>query len=436
MIRIVTESATPRLTYTLDMVFTALSGVPWTLIHSTESADDTEGPVLYYGGPPTTHYPWIGSAGLLFEDKVYPLSPGILHREPVPGLFPVAGTPLGFDAFSAVFYMLSRYEEYTTRERDPLGRFPAKASLAYTQNFLDKAVVNHWVSEIQNLIKQYYPAVQFKTEAFTLLPTIDIDIAFKYKYRSFPRTGGAALKSLVNGRFYEFTERFTVCLNLKRDPFDTLDFIRDLHLEYAPDARYFFLLADYGDKDKGIPPGNPAFRSYIRNFSKNNACGLHPSFKSNLDPELLGKEFRIFHEITGDPCRISRQHFLKLTLPETYRNLIRMGVQEDYSMGFADYPGFRAGIASPFYFFDLTENKATSLKIWPITFMDGTLKDYLHLTDEQGLDLACRLTDQVKSVNGTLISLFHNESLSNTGRFKGWQSLYQRFLRYASTKNT
>lgn len=433
MITLITVSDSPRLRYTLNMVFTELSGVPCIL--TTDVQAKPEGPVLMYGVAPEPGYPWIGSAGLLFEDTVHDLIPGIFRRDNVPALFPVSGPPgsPGFDAFSAVFYMLSRYEEYSSEKRDSMGRFPATESYAYQQGFLEKAVVNHWVAEIQELIHRYYPDYQFKKSEYTFIPTIDIDIAFKYKYRSILRTGGAAAKSLLNGRFSEFGERISVCMNLKKDPFDTLGYISELHQQVNTNARYFFLFADYGDKDKGIPPGNPSFRTYIQEFCKNGQCGLHPSFASNADEQLLETEFRHFYEITGSPCIYSRQHFLKLSLPGTYQRLIRMGVQEDYSMGFADLPGFRAGIASPFYFYDLSKNSATQLKIWPITFMDGTLKDYMQLSDDQCLELAFRLTDEVKSAGGTLISLFHNESLSNTGRFKGWQSLYLQFLRYATT---
>jgi hypothetical protein len=41
-----------------------------------------------------------------------------------------------FDLFAAAFYLLSRYEEYLSQEKDQYGRFPAEASLAFKAGFL------------------------------------------------------------------------------------------------------------------------------------------------------------------------------------------------------------------------------------------------------------------------------------------------------------
>jgi len=42
------------------------------------------------------------------------------------------------------------------------------------------------------------------------------------------------------------------------------------------------------------------------------------------------------------------------------------------------------------------------------------------------------IIDKVKKVNGTFISLWHNESLSEKWRWKGWRIVYDRLLEYAS----
>ena len=65
---------------------------------------------------------------------------------------------------------------------------------------------------------------------------------------------------------------------------------------------------------------------------------------------------------------ISDYLFLNLT-----RILIDAGIAEDYSMGYPDEPGFRAGIARPYYFYDVAEDHQTNLKIFPFQVMDATL---------------------------------------------------------------
>ncbi|MBT4780252.1 MAG: hypothetical protein HON97_07420, partial [Polaribacter sp.] len=43
------------------------------------------------------------------------------------------------------------------------------------------------------------------------------------------------------------------------------------------------------------------------------------------------------------------------------------------------------------------------------------------------------LKNQVKAVDGLFITLFHNESLSNYLRWKGWKRLYESMLKIATS---
>jgi hypothetical protein len=127
----------------------------------------------------------------------------------------------------------------------------------------------------------------------------------------------------------------------------------------------------------------------------------------------------------------SRQHFLKLDLPTTYRNLINLDIRDDYTMGYALLPGFRASICDPFPFYDLDLESETKLIIHPFTVMDGTLRDYMNLGIEEAISSIHKLIDEVKAVEGTFISLWHNESLSDQQRWKGWRNVYESMIRYA-----
>ena len=95
-------------------------------------------------------------------------------------------------------------------------------------------------------------------------------------------------------------------------------------------------------------------------------------------------------------------------------------------MGYAKQPGFRASTCTPFYFYDLDFEIQTPLKLFPFTFMDVTLKDYLNLSNEEALEKILELKKEVQQVNGTFISLFHNETLSENDRWKGWNEIYKK----------
>ena len=128
----------------------------------------------------------------------------------------------------------------------------------------------------------------------------------------------------------------------------------------------------------------------------------------------------------------SRQHFLIIDLPSTYHRLIRSGIRDDYSMGFAALNGFRAGIASSFLFFDLNKN-GDSNKGPPGSVYGCDTQELPTVSDplKKGIAEIRHLMDAVHSVGGECIGLWHNESLSDKGEWKGWKNVFEEMLRYA-----
>jgi hypothetical protein len=102
-------------------------------------------------------------------------------------------------------------------------------------------------------------------------------------------------------------------------------------------------------------------------------------------------------------------------------------------MGYSGQPGFRASICSPFYFYDLDIDKQTDLKIIPFAAMEATFKYYLKATPQEAIKEINELIDVVKLVNGTFVSVWHNESLSEQGLWKGWKEVYINVLEKASS---
>jgi len=94
-------------------------------------------------------------------------------------------------------------------------------------------------------------------------------------------------------------------------------------------------------------------------------------------------------------------------------------------MGYADNVGFRAGICTPFTFFDLLEDKEISVTIHPFAYMDGSLNQYLGLSIEESIQKIKQLKREVKAVNGQFIGVWHNETLNDKGIWKGWKTVYE-----------
>ena len=145
---------------------------------------------------------------------------------------------------------------------------------------------------------------------------------------------------------------------------------------------------------------------------------------------MVKEEINRLSEVLNREVTMSRQHFLRLSLPSTYQILIELDVTDDYSMGYASQAGFRAGYADTFQFFDLENDMKTKLNIHPFALMDGTMRDYLDLDVHESYEKAKKLIDEVKNVNGTFILLWHNETLSGEKRWEGWITLYRKILDY------
>ncbi len=106
----------------------------------------------------------------------------------------------------------------------------------------------------------------------------------------------------------------------------------------------------------------------------------------------------------------NRFHFLKFQLPISYQKLVEAGVGEDYSMGYAKHSGFRASIANAFYWYDLRQEKQTTLMIYPFVFMDATIRYHQSQNDEWIKNKLESYLDRIIEVKGTCIVLWHNDT--------------------------
>ena len=85
---------------------------------------------------------------------------------------------LNLDIFGSAFFMLSRYEELVTQDRDEHDRFPATASIAYKANFLDRPIVNEYLEILWTCLSELWPGLQRKKRTFRKFISCDVDHPF------------------------------------------------------------------------------------------------------------------------------------------------------------------------------------------------------------------------------------------------------------------
>ena len=77
--------------------------------------------------------------------------------------------------------------------------------------------------------------------------------------------------------------------------------------------------------------------------------GLHGSFYSYNNLEMLRKEKKLLEEVLNDKVVGTRQHHLNLSIPETWKYHEKIGLKYDTSLGCKEDVGFKWGTCFPFY---------------------------------------------------------------------------------------
>jgi len=431
MLTIYTPRITKRISFVMNVVFKILLDVEYRLTDCADFFAQASAPKFVYAQEPIPDEHFILQHPIMTEIEICRQTIEISEYDGEPVFFhaPHPASLLPFDIFAIVFYLISRYEEYLPFEKDLFGRFPATQSLAHNAGFLQKPLADILVLKFAEKLQATLPYFHYQKTKFQYIATYDIDNAYLYKHKGFIRSAGGMCKQLLKGNFKECKERISVLTNAKPDPNNVYAHLHRLQEKFNFPVYYFILFADKGVNDHGLSPKNKHFRALIRTLQQSGTVGIHPSFGSASDADKLRREIAELSNVIGKNITCSRSHFLILRFPETYRNLLRNGITDDFTLGYADQPGFRASISKPFPFFDLSDNQQTPLTLHPFACMDATLKRYLSLSPEQSLPLLHTLIDKVKAVGGIFISLWHNESFA-TAECAG-RELYEKVLEYA-----
>ena len=427
------ETLSPRSEYVFNHIFVKQLGLKIQFTTKINDFLNSDQPKLSYTTQKPANGVFFQAHSLLSETTIVEQDIHLSFYKKIPIFFlsPNSQSALPFDPFAAAFYMLSRYEEYLCCQKDTFSRFPAHESLAFKNKFLQIPVVDRWILFIKEVLSAAYPNLNFKEDNFKYINTIDIDNAFAYLEKGFFRTIGAFIRSIIQLNYQDFLDRLNVLFFHKKDPYDTYNFLLDIHNKYNLKTIIFFLLANYGRLDRNVSYKSLKYQSIIKHLNKFFNIGIHASYASNSNPKKLKLEIDRLSSIIGAKITNNRQHYLALNLPYSYQNLIVNNISNDYSMGFPSQLGFRAGTSHSFVFFNLQNNAITNLLIHPFCVMDVTLMNYLKLKPANALSAIKLLVDEVKYVNGCFISIWHNESLRDSMKLNKWHAVYEDMIRYS-----
>lgn len=322
------------------------------------------------------------------------------------------------DLVASTYFLITRYEEIISRNiRDEHGRFPGKQSLPYRAGFLHRPVVEEYGLYLRNKLRQLGAKLPEEKQGIQKINlTHDVDAPF------YCRSWRNVLREVKNGN-----NIITALKNkngrLENDPFYTFPWI------FEEDERVRTVLGKKRCKiicffkaGGNTVQDRPVYKLTNKDIKKLfSLCdtyqieiGLHSSYQAGKEPEQIVKEKKRLQSATGKKIMINRHHFLSCREPEDTLFLQKAGINQDYTLGYADVAGFRLGTCHPVRWINPVTRKLTSLTLHPLTMMECSLSEekYMGLSYEEALEYSQELIKQTKKHRGELTLLWHNTAFA------------------------
>lgn len=364
-----------------------------------------------------------------------------------------------FDFISVSFLLLSREEEYHDVLRDVHNRFQYTASLACQYRFIGLPLVDEYAMLLRQwILRWFHPQIAIRPRQPQIIPTHDIDLLYRFynpwqAFRSIfgrdlllDRSLSAVKESL--GEYREWKK------DTRKDPYikSILQLIQDAR-QYGQQARFFFKGLTAGAVDTTYDVFDPNVRYCIDKILENDMLlGVHGSYESYDNIVQFGLEKENLERVSGLSVTSCRQHYLRFNLARNLQgeeldvtrkfatsrtpdyNLTTTlqvwkfcGIRHDYTLGYAEQPGFRCSTCHPYPLYDLENDCPTEIIEHPLIVMDGSLFDHLKLDIEESLLLMRHLYRRCQAVEGDFIILWHNHTCCR--QFKGfYQKIYLNFM--------
>jgi hypothetical protein len=415
----------PERRYILGVVLSDWLGLDWTLRQGERAdvritlSEDPEGtavvlPDVLFATAPDA---WLTPASL----------PAV--RRAQDGLPVLYGSEDDVDVLGGAFFMLTRYEELVVADRDRFGRFPAAASVATREGFLDMPIVDAYVERLWDALSAAWPRLQRTPRAFEVVLTHDIDdplttiehgprdvlrqLGGDLIRRRDPRLAGRRLRSLVGDH--------------RVDPNNTFDFLMEVSERHGLRSAFYFL-AHRDERPRQGPYlfEHPWVRALIGQIARRgHEVGIHPSHCTYRDAERTLEELTRLRRVAESEGVQQeqwggRQHFLRWANPDTWRNWETAGLRYDSTLAYSEAVGFRAGTCHAYRAFDLQARRALDLQERPFQVMDVALLSSMALPLDAARATVLQIAAQCRRYRGSMGILWHNNTLLRSAREQRW----------------
>jgi hypothetical protein len=336
---------------------------------------------------------------------------------------------LGIDVFGSAFFMLTRYEEAIGDHRDIHDRFPASASLAFREGFLDRPVIDEYVEVLWSTLQRLWPQLRRHQRRYSLRVTCDVDHPYHPSASSLKRLlmrmGGEALRKRSIKASWKPVRNYIASRSgdWQNDPYHHMvDWMMDVN-EHAGNKVAFYFIPEITDSrmDDTCAVNDPAVIAMMRRIAdRGHEIGIHPGYKTykSITGILSGKarlqqvldKAGIRQDING-----GRQHYLRwaTTTPGLWETA---KLTYDSTLGYADWAGFRCGTCHEYPMFDMHARMPLKIRQRPLICMESSVIGYMGYGYTQtALDKMQELKATARKFEGSFTLLWHNSYLEAAG---------------------
>ena len=377
MFLVYTHKITPRIRYIFKHIFENMLMINLDITNDVQIFVEYSGPKLSYSNKPLRDEFFIKSHSLLFEQGIIEQKLKLDFWEELPiFFFTNAKCNCPFDIFAASFFLLSRYEECMPYLKTNSGNYDSSRSISTKFDFLELPIIDLWVSKFQKqLVSNFHQIVKRKGHKASRKILLEVPLAFRYSNRSFLENLEDFISSTWKLNFKQLIIQILVLIRLKNDPFDTFDFWKEWFNKSSIKPQVFFLFSQSSSYQVTTSIFNLRFRKIIKKTGDFFSLGLLTSVKAQIDSKKqILREKNDFQKLTNRTIFDVRLSNGIVNLRKDYEMLYENEFKNDYSMGYLDRIGFRAGTATPYYFYDVSREFQLSLKLTPIFATEESLK--------------------------------------------------------------
>ena len=345
---------------------------------------------------------------------------------------------VGFDLFGSLFFLITRYEEAVSKQRDPHERFPASASITGTPQWINRAIGNEYIECLWHCFQELWPGLQRRPRSFRMLPSHDIDHPSYFWNQSLSTIARKCVGDVIRRRkLTQAVGRFNHWQKYRRgrdyvDPYDQCDWLMKQSERHGLRSAFYFIPIKTHANDPGMPIDDPqVIDQWQRIAARGHEIGYHPGYATYDSAESIQAGADVIRSqlerLGVDQEQLGgRQHVLRWSTSETARYLDAAGLDYDSTLGYADRAGFRCGVCYEYPMYDLQQRRRLKLRQRPLITMDVTLTlpTYMNLgLTGEAYDVIAGLKRTCRKYHGDFTLLWHNTELQTAPQQDFYESL-------------